>query len=607
MPSFRDVIAREKATDKDREKKDQQNYENKVKELLTSCKNFNEYLKDNLKAQPNFSTIAENFKKDEMFGKQMKKNKLTSRTSRILNEMCKKISKIEGEYNPKEPLEFFEAFKFTPKKANSKTGRIKRSAIDDAEVVKFFSQDLSITLQNIAYKLAYESRKAIALGNKSLEKSNKLSEGILTQISNTTNIVNEFNKVKEKANKEKLGEKDENAEKQVSNGVKSAAALETLKTNLTDLQNKIDKELKNFKEAIKKPVKDADNINKLVTSLNDMNKNAEDTKNKLEKKTTELQTLTETLDNDIDDATGPFNKKTETFVVSSVEDFAKIAEYKSKIKFLYIEGDVTYVQASVGRELNNLQYVNLSSKVKEIRDDAFNGLDKLETVVVDKSNPGLSVFRNAFKDCTKLGLFDNLNCAKSIRTNAFAGCTSLKMITVGKATNISEGAFSGCTQLETVELGTVTEINNNTFKGCSKLKTINNTQSVTSIKDSAFQNCTSLTNITFEGAESINATAFSGCTSLEKVELKSAKSIGDNAFNGCIALNTIDLRSVKSQKIGKDAFTGCTALTTVFISSTKNDSKYVKHTILKQSGLARSGYHIFTRAFAKEVNFIPST
>ncbi len=145
MPNFKKAIARKKATDTDREKKDQKDYETKVENLLASCENFKNYLKDNLEGKPTFSEIAENFKKDEMFGKQMKKNKLTSRTSRILNEMHKNISKIKGEYNPKKSAEFFGAFiKFTPKKADSKTGRIKRSAIDDEDVVKFFKQDLSI-------------------------------------------------------------------------------------------------------------------------------------------------------------------------------------------------------------------------------------------------------------------------------------------------------------------------------------------------------------------------------------------------------------------------------------------------------------------------------
>ena len=89
---------------------------------------------------------------------------------------------------------------------------------------------------------------------------------------------------------------------------------------------------------------------------------------------------------------------------------------------------------------------------------------------------------------------------------------------------------------------------------------------VTSIGYGAFQNCTSLTSVTFaEGSQltSIGGRAFSDCTSLASIEIPvSVTSIGNMAFWGCTSLTSIEIpASVTS--IGDGAFQNCTSLTSV--------------------------------------------
>ena len=58
MLNFKKVVAREKATDKDRQKTGQKSYEEKVKKLLTSCTNFGNYLKNNVSSKTKYTEIA---------------------------------------------------------------------------------------------------------------------------------------------------------------------------------------------------------------------------------------------------------------------------------------------------------------------------------------------------------------------------------------------------------------------------------------------------------------------------------------------------------------------------------------------------------------------
>lgn len=140
-----------------------------------------------------------------------------------------------------------------------------------------------------------------------------------------------------------------------------------------------------------------------------------------------------------------------------------------------------------------------------------------------------------------------------------------------------------------VESG-VTTIGDSAFSHCSSLTSITLPEGVTAIGDRAFYDCGSLTSITIpEGVTTIGSCAFSGCTSLIGVEIpESITAIGDSAFWGCSSLTGITIpesvtaigdcvfRSCSSlisitipesvTAIGEDAFSGCRRLTDVSIT-----------------------------------------
>ena len=91
-------------------------------------------------------------------------------------------------------------------------------------------------------------------------------------------------------------------------------------------------------------------------------------------------------------------------------------------------------------------------------------------------------------------------------------------------------------------------------------------KSVTSIGDSAFEQCISLTNITIpDSVTSISGGAFEQCTSLTNIVIpNSVTEIGEDAFRGCTSLTGITIPD-GMMSIGKRAFWECKSLKTVTI------------------------------------------
>jgi serine/threonine protein kinase len=112
----------------------------------------------------------------------------------------------------------------------------------------------------------------------------------------------------------------------------------------------------------------------------------------------------------------------------------------------------------------------------------------------------------------------------------------------------------------------VTSIGDSAFYRCISLSEIVIPSSVASIGDSAFYRCISLSEIVIPSSvTSIGDSAFWGCDSLSEIVIPSSvTSIGDNAFFDCRSLSEIVIPSSVTS-IGKGAFSRCHSLSEIVI------------------------------------------
>ena len=155
----------------------------------------------------------------------------------------------------------------------------------------------------------------------------------------------------------------------------------------------------------------------------------------------------------------------------------------------------------------------------------------------------------------------------SIGKSAFdySGLTSITI--PNSVTSIGEFAFSNCTSLTsiTVEKGNskydsrdncnaIIETNTNKLIAGCKNTTISN--SVTSIGNYAFYGCSGLTSITIPNSvTSIGESAFKSCSSLTSITIpNSVTSIGERAFSYCSGLTSITFNGSTPPEFGEYVF-----------------------------------------------------
>ena len=103
-----------------------------------------------------------------------------------------------------------------------------------------------------------------------------------------------------------------------------------------------------------------------------------------------------------------------------------------------------------------------------------------------------------------------------------------------------------------------TAIPEKAFEGNNNITSLDLTgTSVTTINESAFDNCTSLQTVTMGDVTTIGITAFVNCKNLHAVDMGVVKNIGENVFGACYNLTNIRFKNdTEGPRVGGNAFLG---------------------------------------------------
>ena len=283
--------------------------------------------------------------------------------------------------------------------------------------------------------------------------------------------------------------------------------------------------------------------------------------------------------------------------------------YCSRLTSITIPNSVTSIGNYAFYYCSGLTSITIPNSVTSIGNSAFGGCSGLTSITIP--NSVTSIGNSAFDGCTGLTSITIPNSVTSIGNYAFDGCTGLESIVVEKG-NTKYDSRDNCNAIIETESNTliagcknsvipnsVTSIGNYAFRECSDLTSITIPNSVTRIEYGAFWGCDGLESIVVDpgntkydsrdncnaiietesntliagckntvipnSVTSIGSTAFTGCSGLTSVTIPDGvTSIGWNAFAGCSGLTSITIpNSVTS--IGNSAFEGCTGLTSITI------------------------------------------
>ncbi|MCL2834740.1 MAG: leucine-rich repeat domain-containing protein [Treponema sp.] len=185
----------------------------------------------------------------------------------------------------------------------------------------------------------------------------------------------------------------------------------------------------------------------------------------------------------------------------------------------------------------------------------------------NSTNDGVNISYNT-GDATDIvipAVIDGLP-VKSWSVSIFKGDKNITSISLPDSIeSIPEAAFSDCTSLVSVKLpANLKVIAASTFQGCTALKSISLPNGLTAINDGAFNGCKALADVTFPSdintmsdSLKIGNRVFFGCSGLKNITLSNnVTAIGISAFQNCENLSKVTL-SEKLTTLGQGAFFRC--------------------------------------------------
>ena len=173
---------------------------------------------------------------------------------------------------------------------------------------------------------------------------------------------------------------------------------------------------------------------------------------------------------------------------------------------LYTDLDIKKVYPYLNSifEVDGIKYVpvSLSERICDAIDCAYTG-EPYELKINKKVNyKGVDM---TVRDINPYTAYKCANIKKayidingSIGHSAFSGCANLSSVNIAEVNDIGDDAFSRCSNLTSVDIKKTNDIGNLAFSGCTNLQKVYIGNSIKAIGEYAFNNCTSVTQISSE-------------------------------------------------------------------------------------------------------------
>ena len=253
--------------------------------------------------------------------------------------------------------------------------------------------------------------------------------------------------------------------------------------------------------------------------------------------------------------------------------------------YTYNNDNITKLTPSAFANDKNVEHITLNNVVdpkpstETNCDNLFYKCTNLKTATFSNLET-LNYVSYMFNGCTNLTTL-NMPKLKTISNTGYlcTDCTSLLKIEAPLLETYvgNDGGwgnkFRNCTSLKTVDFGNATgNLGGHDFAGCTSLETVNAPNLSIGLYSAVFFGCTSLKNYTFS-QRGIYSNCFSGCTNLEYVIATytgtSGFTIQAKAFNNCTSLTDITLNKTNGvcTLSNVNAFNGITAPVTIHVPS----------------------------------------
>ncbi len=214
-----------------------------------------------------------------------------------------------------------------------------------------------------------------------------------------------------------------------------------------------------------------------------------------------------------------------------------------------IKPGTTVVADSAFSNYTKLKSVTIPDSVITLGENGFNWLDNLTTIEVDSNNQ--------YYSSDEYGVLFNKD--KTTLIQYPIGNTRTSYTIPDSVTTIADSAFQDCPNLTSVTIGNgVTTIGGHAFAYSPSLANITMGNNVATIGYAAFEECEALTSITMpDSVTTIEDYAFRECINLENVTFGNGiKTIGTGAFSDCTSLTSITIPD-GIMTIGSSAFSSC--------------------------------------------------